>query len=145
MTSDAPRDSNERWERLDTRASKRINGPSWAGLRGQFGEIHRALLSVSSSARGELTTIYVKYMAEEVGGQPYAVVWLKKSTELVVGLALPEEYEAPKLGPPLPGYRYARLTEFLRITPQDAVPDDFPRWASDAYKHAKGPISADET
>ena len=138
VTDDSLHDSNDQWDRLDARASKRINGPSWAGLRRQFRKIHQALLSVSPSARGELTTIYVKYVADEIGNQPYAVVWLKKSTELVVGLALREGYEAAELRPPLPGYKYARLTAFLKITPQDAVPGEFLRWASDAYSQTKG-------
>ena len=98
--------------------------------RGQFDRISDALLAASPAARGELTTIYVKYVADEIGNQPYAVVWLKNSKELVVGLALPEGYESPGLGPPMPGYKYAKLTRFLRITPNEVAPPEIARWAS---------------
>ena len=124
-------------EQLDPRVFKRMSGPSWNGLRNQFDRISDALLAVSPYARGELTTIYVKYAADETKNQPYGVVWLKKSTELIVGLALPEGYEAPGTEPPLPGYKYAKLTAFLRITPQDAVPGQISQWALDAYQHVK--------
>jgi hypothetical protein len=122
---------------------KRISGPAWAGLRRQFGEVNDSLLSVSASARGELTTIYIKYLSDETNKQPYSVVWLKKSTEIVVGLALPEGYESPALMPPLPGYKYARLTAFLMITPQDDIPPLLTEWARDAYYHLKTSMSAE--
>lgn len=124
-------------ERLDPRAEERISGRAWQGMRPQFEQISQALLAVSSSACGELTTIYVKYHTKETGGQPYGVIWLKKSTELVVGFALPEGYDAAELRPPLQGYKYANLTAFLRITPQDNVPALVSQWAHDAYKHVR--------
>jgi hypothetical protein len=128
-------------ERLDARVIKRVSGPSWEGLLSQFERISDALLAVSPSAHGELTTIYVKYLTDETGGQPYGVVWLKKSTELVVGLALPEGYESTGLGSPLPGFKYARLTAFLKITPQDSVPTEIAGWARDAYNHVRDSAS----
>ena len=124
-------------KRLDERAIKRLSGPSWTGLRRQFEKVHEALTSVSPSARGELTTIYVKYVADETRDQPFAVVWLKKSTELVVGLALPDGYELSALGPPLPGYKYAGLTAFLRITSQDIVPPQLAQSAHDAHENVR--------
>ncbi len=124
-------------ERLDPRVIKRVNGKAWEGLRGQFDRISDALLAASPAARGELTTIYVKYVADEIGNQPYAVVWLKNSKELVVGLALPEGYESPGLGPPMPGYKYAKLTRFLRITPNEVAPPEIARWALDSYAHVR--------
>ena len=124
-------------KRIDERAVKRVSGPSWTGLRRQFEELHEVLTAVSPSARGELTTIYVKYVADEIGDKPFGVVWLKKSTELVVGLALPEGYESRGLVPPIPGYKYARLTAFLRITPEGSVPPELHHWAYDAYEHSR--------
>jgi hypothetical protein len=124
-------------ERLDPRAEKRISGPAWLGLRAQFEQISEALLSVTPSDRGELTTIYVKFVADEIGNQPYGVVWLKKSSDLVIGLALPEGYKSTALGPPPPGCKYAGLTSFLRITPKDTVPPQIAQWALDAYEHGR--------
>jgi hypothetical protein len=124
-------------ERIDPRVIKRVSGPAWKPLRGQFDRISDALLAVSPTAHGELTTIYVKYVADEIGNQPYGVVWLKKSTELVVGFALPEGYESSELRPPLQGYKYAKLTAFLRVTPQDLLPEHVYQWACDAYEHIK--------
>lgn len=124
-------------DRIDPRITRKMSGPSWQRLRRQFNEINDALLAVSSTARGELTTIYVKYLDDNIGPQPYAVLWLKKSTELVVGLAVPDGYCAAELRPPFSGYKYANLTAFMRISVEDVIPPEFARWASDAYEHVK--------
>ncbi len=77
-------------ERLDERAAQRIAGPSWDEIRPLFAELHDVLIAVSPAASGELTTIYIKYMDKTKSQQPYAVLWIKKSTEMVLGLAVPE-------------------------------------------------------
>jgi len=109
-------------------------------MRIKFERIARTLLSVSETARGDLTTIYVKFVAEETANHPYAVVWLKKSSEIVVGLALPEEPRMPVLAAAKRGYHYAGLTAFLTIGQEDEVPPEIEQWARDAYVHAKAKI-----
>ena len=66
------------------------------------------LLEASPDAQAELLSQYVKFTTTAApNGPAYAVVWLKSSKRLIVGLALPEAYEAEGLGAPakdhLPG------------------------------------------
>lgn len=124
-------------ERLDSRASERISGLSWDPIRAQFTEINEALLDVSEETKGELTTIYIKYSGLSTQGRPYAVVWVKKSTELVVGFAIPEEVEPPLLTSAPQGCRYAGLTKYLVVRPGDTVPSDIRTWAQQAYEAVK--------
>ena len=42
-------------------------------------------------------------------------MWLKNSKRLIVGLALPEEYEAEGLGPRLPGTMYKGLNKYFVV------------------------------
>lgn len=122
-------------ERLDARANKRLGGKGWDKIRPQLESIHRALISVSPTASGALTTIYVKYSTEETGMQPYAVLWVKKTTELLLGLALPEEYDVGQLASTGANLKYAGLTKYLRFVPNSNVPEFLMRWAQDAYAH----------
>ena len=109
-------------DRLDSWAADRISTRSWAPLRAKFEHIARIFLSVSETAHGDLTTIYVKFVAEETSSRPYAVVWLKKSSEIVIRLALPETTRPPMLTAAKQGYGYAGLTAFLTIGHEDEVP-----------------------
>lgn len=124
-------------KRLDPQASRRVSGPTWSGLRGHFVQINKALLTVAPSARGELTTIYVKYVDKSCHDIPYAVLWLRTSNELVLGLALPKEYDAYKFEPTPKGCKYARLTAYLTIKPRDVLPVEISQWAIDAYNNVK--------
>lgn len=130
-------------EHLDQRANNRIAGPGWDKIRAQLEKIHRALVSVSPTARGELTTIYVKYGTEETGAQPYAVLWIKKSTELILGLALPEEYTIGALTPLATNLKYLGLTVYLRFDVQSQVPNLLSQWAQDAYAHVRSTIDGE--
>ena len=124
-------------ERLDPRASKRVSGPSWAKVRPQFERINEALLGVSPETQGMLTTVYVKY-APDPHQQPFAVLWVRKSTELILGLSLPEAFESPLLGESPVGCKYAGLTWYLTVLPEDDVPDEIDDWAKLAHAHAQG-------
>ena len=84
---------------LSQRIIAKVSGPAWEPLRGQFMQIARSLLAVSPVADSELMTSYVKFTINVAPQSPvYAAVWLKSSKRLIVGLALPEEYEAVELG-----------------------------------------------
>jgi hypothetical protein len=120
--------------RLDPKAVERINGPSWSGLRDLFAKINDALLAVSENSSGELTTIYVKYASPDTGRLPFGVVWLKKSTEFVVGLSLPENILSDRLFGPPKGYSYAGLTKFFLVDETNGIPEEFEQWAREAYK-----------
>lgn len=120
-------------ERLDARATERINGPSWYSLRPQFNAIHSALINVAPSVRGELTTIYIKYRVSEDNQNPFAVVWVKKSTELVIGLALSGPRPNGLIDSPA-GCKYAGLTAYLTVNPGDSLPVEFSAWLSNAFE-----------
>ena len=124
-------------EGLDERAVKRLGGKAWDKIRRQFDRINEALLSVSPSTTGSLTTVYIKYSAPETANQPYAVLWVKKSTQLILGLALPHDYESAGLTTPPGNLTYSGLNAYITITPDMDVPADIDRWASDAYNHLK--------
>lgn len=124
-------------DRLDPRAMDRIKGPAWKPLRAEFEAIHDALIGVSPTVSGELTTIYVKYGAPELGKQPFAVVWVKKASEIIVGLAMPaDELDEDLSGHP-PGYKYAGLTGYFRVTSESPTPRAIANWAATAYALVK--------
>jgi len=125
-------------ERLDPRAIERISGPSWKALRSAFSEINDSLLSVSPETTGTLTTIYVKYEFNgENGPTVYSVVWLKKSSETVVGLSLPSSTKSSKLVDPPARFKYAGLTKYFTVPAGKRVPKELKSWARAAYNHAK--------
>jgi len=120
-------------ERLDPRAIEKMSGPAWHELRPSFDQLCEALLDVSSDAKGELTTIYIKFTAPETENQPFAVLWIKKTTELTLGLALPDDLKAPQLAGPPKGCKYAGLTKYLVLRIGDDLPAEIQRWSKKAY------------
>ncbi len=121
---------------LDPRAIARVSGPSWGSICDKFLRISEAILSVSPEACGELTTIYVKYTTGRPPTTPaYAVVWLKTSKRIVVGLSLPDSFDSSELGPPPAGTKYKGLTKYFLIEADGSIPKDLDRWAKLAYDH----------
>jgi hypothetical protein len=55
---------------------------------------------------------------------------------LIVGLALPEDYEAEELGPALPGTMYKGLTKYFVVEQGGVVPRGLAEWAKTAYRNA---------
>ncbi len=122
---------------LSQRIIAKVSGPAWETLRGQFMQISRLLLAVSPDADSELMTSYVKFTINSEANSPvFAVVWLKNSKRLVVGLTLPEEYEAEGLGPSLPGTMYKGLNQYFVVDRGDVVPKSLAEWAGVAYQNA---------
>lgn len=125
-------------ERVDERTIRRLNGPAWAKIRPLFKEVSDTLLSVCSTTWGELVTVYIKYASvTETDGQPYAVVWVRKSTEMVVGLSMPDSFRSAELTDAPPRHVYNGLTGYLRLTPGDPLPDEFGIWAAMAFENRK--------
>ena len=85
---------------LTQRTCDKLSTPRWKSLRDLFVQVGEAILGVSPDAQGDLAGSYVKFTT---GPHPtsaaYAVVWLKVSApkRLMVGLALPEDFEAEGL------------------------------------------------
>ena len=124
--------------RLDENAVDRVRGPAWNALRAAFLDASRVLLAVSPEATSELTTIYVKFCTSAAKNVVYAVVWLKNSKQIIVGLSLPGDDGSPLLGPPPPGTQYKGLTKYLTIRAGGAVPDALADWARQAFIAACG-------
>ena len=124
-------------DRLSQDAIQRVSGPSWEPLKQAFFKISEALLSVSQEAAGVLTTIYVKY---QVNSSPnsavYAIVWLKDSKQIVVGLTLAENYESELLGPAPPRTKYKGINQYFIVKPGEAVPSELSQWAVAAFQNA---------
>ena len=94
-------------------------------------------MAVSPDADSELMSTYVKFTIHSASQSPvYAAIWLKSSKRLIVGLALPEEYEAEELGPSLPGTMYKGLTKYFVVERGSAVPTGLAEWATTAYQNA---------
>lgn len=122
--------------RLDERAVKRVSGPAWERIRPQFDEVNSALLRVGDDVRGELTTIYIKYKSDKSEkDEPFAVLWVKKSTELLLGLSLPEEVESPSFQEPPNKLKYGQLSKYILIPVGSEVPSDIVQLAEAAYAH----------
>lgn len=120
---------------ISTRAAKKVSGPAWDAIRPQFQRLVENLLSVSSSAYADLTTIYIKFTLRREPSSPvYAVVWVKSSKRLVIGLALPEGNLPEELGPAPSGMTYKGLTGYFAVEPNDAVPVLLSEWAMLAYQ-----------
>jgi hypothetical protein len=66
----------------------------------------------------------------------YAVVWLKDSKQIVVGLALPQDHESESLGPAPPRTNYKGITQYFTVKRGEAVPAQLPQWAMAAFQHA---------
>jgi len=82
-------------------------------------------------------TTYVKFTINTAPQNPvFAAVWYKSSKRLIVGLALPEDYEAEGLGPSLPGTIYKGLTKYFVVERGSAVPKGLADWAKTAYQNA---------
>ena len=114
----------------------RVETPAWEPLRRQLLEICRLFLNVSADDKSEIISYYVKFT---VGNAPtsstYAAIWLKNTKRLIVGLALPEGYEAEELGPALPGTAYKGLTKYYTIEPGGDVPQRLGEWVGLAYQN----------
>jgi hypothetical protein len=120
-------------DRLDAKVSNRIRGATWDGIRELAYEASRVLLSVSPDAASELTTIYVKFCPTPSKNNVYAVMWLKTSREIVIGLAIPDGREVANLIPAPMGMKYKGLTQYLTLHPGDVVPEALNEWARLAY------------
>jgi hypothetical protein len=122
---------------LSQRIVAKVSGPAWEQIRGQFMQISRLLLAASPDADSELVSAYVKFtINSDPQTRIFAAIWLKSSKRLIVGLALPEEYEAEELGPPLPGTMYKGLTKYFVVERGGAVPKGLAEWAGLAYETA---------
>jgi hypothetical protein len=124
---------------LTQRARDKLNTPKWAALRDLFFQASEAILGISPDAQGDLAGTYVKFTnGPHPTSAAYAVVWLKVSLprRLIVGLALPEDFEAAGLGPPPEPVFYQGLTKFLVIAEGQAVPGGLSGWAKRAYEEA---------
>jgi hypothetical protein len=122
---------------LSQRIIAKVSGPAWEQIRGQFMQIARSLLAVSPDADSELVTNYIKFTVNVAPQSPvFAAVWLKSSKRLIVGLALPKEYEAEELGSSLPGTMYKGLTKYFVIEQGGAMPKGVGEWAGLAYRNA---------
>jgi hypothetical protein len=124
---------------LTQRARDKLDTPQWKSLRDLFLQVSKVILEVSPDAQGEWAGSYVKFTT---GPQPtsaaYAVVWLNVSApkRLIVGLALPEDFEAEGLEPPPERIFYKGLTKFFVIEEGQAVPERLSGWAKRAYEEA---------
>ena len=125
---------------LDPRAVKKVSGPSWEPLKRQFDEICDSLLAVSQDAAGELTTIYVKFQVV-ARGPVYAVMWVRRSSELVVGLSLPDGVRGAHLYDPPRSMKYPGLTRYFTVRHGDDVPSELREWARISHENVGGTVA----
>ncbi len=124
---------------LTQRTHDKLSTQRWKALRDLFVRVGEAILEVSPDAHGDLAGSYVKFTT---GSHPtsaaYAVVWLKTTLpkRLIVGLALPEDFEKEPLGPPPERIFYQGLTKFLVIEDGQSCPEELAGWAKRAYEEA---------
>ena len=118
---------------LDMRAVNRVSGPAWKAIKPHIDFVNAAFLGVSPTSRGELTRIYIKYTTSETGCQPFAVMWVRSSSEIVIGLALPPDFCVGNIRAPLKPIAYSGLTTYFCLTAQDTLPVDIAAWSMAAY------------
>ena len=121
---------------LTQRTRDKLNTSRWTGFRDLFMQVSEAVLETSPDAQGDSTGTYVKFTVDpRPTSAAYAVVWPKGTLpkRLIVGLALPEDFEAELLGPPPEPVFYQGLTKFLVIEEGQPVPQELSTWAKLAY------------
>jgi hypothetical protein len=122
---------------LSQRIIDKVSGPAWEQIRGQFMQMAQLFLSVSPDADSKLLNTYVKFTTRTDPNSPvFAVVWLKSGKQMMVGLALPEEYDARELGPAPLGTTYKGLNKYFIVQRGGTVPEGFAEWAGRAYQNA---------
>jgi hypothetical protein len=124
---------------LTQRVHDKFDGPKWNRLRDLFLQVSEVLLMVSPDAQGELAGQYVKFATTSHPIRPtYAAVWPKISApkRLLIGLALPNDFDAEHLGPAPKGVFYPALTKFFVVQEGQAIPKAFSEWAKRAYDHS---------
>ena len=121
---------------LDPKATERVSGPSWDTLRPVFNEASLILLSLSPIVTSELTTIYVKFCPSPANKNVFAVVWIKSSKQIVIGLALPDDFNSPRLSTAPKGFAYKGLTKYLTVPAAGSLPSEFVEWARLAFSTA---------
>jgi hypothetical protein len=119
---------------LDPKAVKRVSGPSWKPLKPAVLAIADALLSASDRACSEMGTIHVRF--ERPDGSTYAIMWLKKSSQVVVGLALGDEASGERLHEAPQGLTFPGLTRYFTVAEGDEVPPELPDWARAAWSRS---------
>ena len=124
-------------ERLSDRAKQRVSGQSWDDLRQVFFAASNVLLGVCPTAVGVLTTIYVKYQVDaSPDSAVFAVIWLKSSSQIVVGMALTSGTASPHLVKAPKSLSYKGLSGYLVLGPGSELPGEFAAWAQEAYLNA---------
>jgi hypothetical protein len=124
---------------LTQRVHDKLNTSHWKAFRDRFVRLSEVLLGISPDNQGDLTGNYVKFAAGSDPMSPvYAVVWPKLSEprRLIVGLTLPEDFQAESLGPPPEWIFYRGLTKFLVIEEGQPIPEELPEWVKRAYEQA---------
>jgi hypothetical protein len=127
---------------LTQRTHDKLNSSMWKALRDLFVQVSAAILEASPDAHGDLAGTYVKFTTGSHPTSPtFAAVWPKVSApkRLIVGLALPEDFEEEPLGPPPERIVYKGLTKFLVIEEGQAIPKGLAGWATLAYEEALSP------
>lgn len=123
---------------ISDKALKKVAGPAWDALRTAFSEITETLLSVDPDTFADLTTIYIKFtLTDEASSPVYAVMWVKSSKQLVVGLALPDDMRCEGLGPAPKGMNYKSLTGYFTVEQNSPVPAELEGWSRRAYQNVK--------
>ena len=106
-------------------------------IRGQFMQTARLLLAVPPTPKASCATTYVKFTTNGDSNSPvFAAVWLKSSKQMIVGLALPKEYEVQGLGAGPPKTLYKGLTKYFVVECGGMVPQGLAEWAKTAYQNA---------
>ena len=124
--------------RNDPKINERLRSEAWNDLRPLFDEMHCTLLSLDEQVAAELTTIYIKYKyTDELLSQVFAVIWLKTTKRIDVGLALPKDAFDKELMSPPPRLRYPPLNAFFSLQAGDELPKEFSTWARQAYEYRR--------
>jgi hypothetical protein len=124
---------------LTQRTHDKLNSSMWKSIRALFVQASEVILAISSDTHGDLAGSYIKFATGPASTSPtYAAVWPKMSApkRLIVGLALPEDFEEAPLGPPPERIVYKGLTKFLVIEEGQAIPEGLAGWATRAYEEA---------
>ncbi|MHB1034997.1 MAG: hypothetical protein ACYC35_15315 [Pirellulales bacterium] len=122
---------------LTQRVHDKLNAFQWKPFRDSFVRVSEVILGISPESQGDWAGNYVKFATgSDLMSPVYSVVWPKVSEprRLIVGLALPDDFQDESLGPPPERFFYRGLTKFLVIEDGQAIPERLSQWVRRAYE-----------
>lgn len=124
--------------KYNEKIDNKINGPAWNNIRDKIKHVIQLLLAVDESTVAELTTIYIKFkITDKIIFPVYAVLWLKSSKKILLGLATHDKINNEVIIDPPSDRKYKGLKSYLWLKENEDIPTGLEIWIKEAYQNIK--------